>query len=355
MARSSFLSFVEKQSKTKTKYGLLQAVCESSALHYISTTPPPNKMHASSSSTQTLASNSSSGSVNALPRKATHPPVRVAFVGSGAVGKYSAASQLFYHYFPREYNPSLERCLEKRFILRTKGKGRRKVPRVKANVQAMVCSGQDEFSVFRGQWIDDNEALIIMYDVTNRASFDDLLAWRRTILERMGIETDVAVKEMQRREGMPKDECKTDGKAYFKKALILVGNKTDLVERGVRRRQVSYVEGKRFAQKFYDFTQPAIEYCSDEAGDGDEDEDDNDELGIPFVECSVKDDRSAVEHIFHATVVRALDNREHNEAVAAEERGRQRHAHIQSLLTTSTRAKNTAEFELVEQVSRIKT
>ena len=88
----------------------------------------------------------------------------------------------------------------------------------KTLIQFWDTAGQERYRAVSSKIYEDARAIMIVYDTTNRASFDRAKYWYDAVLEK----------------------CK------LKASIMLVGNKIDLIEQ----RQVSVEEGRELAAKF---------------------------------------------------------------------------------------------------------
>ena len=88
----------------------------------------------------------------------------------------------------------------------------------KTLIQFWDTAGQERYRSVSSKIYEDARAIMIVYDTTNRASFDRAKYWYDAVLEK----------------------CK------LKATIMLVGNKIDLIEK----RQVSVEEGREMAGKF---------------------------------------------------------------------------------------------------------
>jgi small GTP-binding protein len=88
----------------------------------------------------------------------------------------------------------------------------------KVNVKFYDTSGQERYHSLAPNFIKRADGIILMYDITNRESFDTISKWRNDIL-------DIKEKDFP---------------------VILVGNKTDLEDQ----RQVKREEGENIAKEF---------------------------------------------------------------------------------------------------------
>ncbi|KAL9612316.1 MAG: hypothetical protein Q9167_003095 [Letrouitia subvulpina] len=112
---------------------------------------------------------------------------KLVVVGGGGVGKSCLTIQLIQSHFVDEYDPTIE--------------------------------GQEEYSAMREQYMRTGEGFLLVYSITSRQSFEEILTFQQQILR---------VKD----------------KDYF--PIIIVGNKCDLDTE----RQVSKQEGQDLARQF---------------------------------------------------------------------------------------------------------
>ena len=98
----------------------------------------------------------------------------------------------------------------------------------KVRINLLDTSGQDRFrSIIKG-YINNSNGIIIVYDITNRSSFDNVIGWIKFIEEKFG-------------------NCE-----QMKACIFLIGNKKDLVEgeEGEKRREVQINEAENLAEKY---------------------------------------------------------------------------------------------------------
>ena len=84
------------------------------------------------------------------------------------------------------------------------------------SLQIWDTAGQERFRAISASYLRNTDGILLLYDITNQASFDHITDWLQTI----------------------RQNC-SDG------AVLLIGNKCDLKDQ----RQVQYVEGKELAEK----------------------------------------------------------------------------------------------------------
>lgn len=167
---------------------------------------------------------------------------KLVVVGGGGVGKSALTIQFIQSHFVQDYDPTIEDSYRKQCVIDDKV----------AHLDILDTAGQEEFSAMREQYMRTGEGFLLVFSVTDRASFDEISRFHTQILR---------VKD--------KDEF----------PMILVGNKSDLEDE----RLVSTAEGQEFARK----------------------------LRIPYLESSAKQ-RINVDASFH-DLVRAI--RRHNESL----------------------------------------
>ena len=97
-----------------------------------------------------------------------------------------------------------------------------------AKIQLFDTAGQERFKAFTKNYIYKSNGIIIVYDITDRKSFDDVAEWIKSIEEIYG-------------------KCEKT-----KTCILLIGNKNDLVEgeEGEKRRVVQIDEAEKLAEKY---------------------------------------------------------------------------------------------------------
>jgi len=175
-----------------------------------------------------------------------HPPnqdnlqtYKIVVVGDRGVGKSALTIQFFQKMFVEDYDP----IIEDSYIQHTETDGQWCI---------LDVAGQEEFSAMREQYMRKGDAFLLVYSVTDKASFTNIRNFHTLILR---------VK---------------DKDAY---PMILVANKVDLVHL----RQVSQEQGQDLANV----------------------------LKIPYIETSAKNPPVNVDKAFHE-VVRIIRNQPQN-------------------------------------------
>ncbi|RKF66842.1 Ras-like protein [Golovinomyces cichoracearum] len=159
---------------------------------------------------------------------------KLVVVGGGGVGKSCLTIQLIQSHFVDEYDPTIEgirqQCcnfyifsnLATKLTDFTSSDSYRKqcvIDDEVALLDVLDTAGQEEYSAMREQYMRTGEGFLLVYSITSRQSFDEILVFQQQILR---------VKD----------------KDYF--PIIVVGNKCDLESD----RQVSEADGEALARSF---------------------------------------------------------------------------------------------------------
>lgn len=157
---------------------------------------------------------------------------KLVVVGGGGVGKSAITIQFIQSYFVTDYDPTIEDSYTKQCV----------IDDVPAKLDILDTAGQEEFSAMREQYMRSGEGFLLVFSVTDRASFDEMFKFHRQILR---------VKD---RDEFP---------------MLMVGNKSDLDHQRI----ISSEEAHNVSR----------------------------ELRIPYIECSAKL-RMNVDQAFHELV-----------------------------------------------------
>ncbi|KAJ5468810.1 Small GTPase superfamilyRab type [Penicillium sp. IBT 31633x] len=151
---------------------------------------------------------------------------KLVVVGGGGVGKSCLTIQLIQSHFVDEYDPTIEGSQ-----LQTASLIRNRVPPTDsyrkqcviddevALLDVLDTAGQEEYSAMREQYMRTGEGFLLIYSITSRQSFEEIMTFQQQILR---------VKD----------------KDYF--PIIVVANKCDLE----KERVVSEQEGEALARQF---------------------------------------------------------------------------------------------------------
>ncbi|KAL8696694.1 MAG: hypothetical protein Q9224_002663 [Gallowayella concinna] len=125
---------------------------------------------------------------------------KLVVVGGGGVGKSCLTIQLIQSHFVDEYDPTIEDSYRKQCV----------IDEEVALLDVLDTAGQEEYSAMREQYMRTGEGFLLVYSITSRQSFEEIMTFQQQILR---------VKD----------------KDYF--PIIIVGNKCDLdAERQVSRK-----------------------------------------------------------------------------------------------------------------------
>jgi len=134
---------------------------------------------------------------------------KLVFLGEQAVGKTSIITRFMYDTFDFNYQATIGiDFLSKTMYLEDRS----------VRLQLWDTAGQERFRSLIPSYIRDSSAAVVVFDVTNRASFMNTAKWVEDVRTERGKEV----------------------------VIILVGNKTDMADR----RQVSTEEGEAKAKEF---------------------------------------------------------------------------------------------------------
>jgi len=157
---------------------------------------------------------------------------KLVVVGGGGVGKSAITIQFIQSYFVTDYDPTIEDSYTKQCV----------IDDIPAKLDILDTAGQEEFSAMREQYMRSGEGFLLVFAVTDKASFDEMYKFHRQILR---------VKD---RDEFP---------------MLMVGNKADLEHQRV----VTMADAQNLARQ----------------------------LKIPYIECSAKL-RMNVDQAFHELV-----------------------------------------------------
>ncbi|KAH0848581.1 Ras-like protein [Fonsecaea pedrosoi CBS 271.37] len=146
---------------------------------------------------------------------------KLVVVGGGGVGKSCLTIQLIQSHFVDEYDPTIEGSHESRKSSNSGNSYRKQcmIDDEVALLDVLDTAGQEEYSAMREQYMRTGEGFLLVYSITSRQSFEEIMTFQQQILR---------VKD----------------KDYF--PIILVGNKCDLESERV----VSKEEGAQLARQF---------------------------------------------------------------------------------------------------------
>eukprot|EP01111_Echinosteliopsis_oligospora_P018280 TRINITY_DN8282_c0_g1_i1.p1 TRINITY_DN8282_c0_g1~~TRINITY_DN8282_c0_g1_i1.p1 ORF type:complete len:215 (-),score=51.29 TRINITY_DN8282_c0_g1_i1:87-659(-) len=134
---------------------------------------------------------------------------KVVIMGGGATGKSALTIQFVLNHFIIEYDPTIEDSYRKQC----------QVDGITCLIDILDTAGQEEFSAMRDQYMRNGQGYIVVFDLSQRSSFEEAAMFREQILRAKDVE---------------------------RVPMVLVGNKCDLINE----RQVSTAEATELAKSF---------------------------------------------------------------------------------------------------------
>jgi len=134
---------------------------------------------------------------------------KLVIVGGGGVGKSALTIQLIQNHFIDEYDSTIADSYREQVTIDDET----------CLLDILDTAGQEEYSAMRDQYMRTGQGFVLVYAITSRSSFDEILSFKEQI-------------------------CRVKDKD--KVPMILVGNKCDLESE----RQVTTGEGQELAKSF---------------------------------------------------------------------------------------------------------
>ena len=97
--------------------------------------------------------------------------VKMVVLGAGAVGKSCMTVQLVSHHFIDFYDPTIEDSYRKQTVIDNET----------VLLDILDTAGQDEYSAMRDQYMRTGQGFILVFDVTSRATFDELAVFAEQV------------------------------------------------------------------------------------------------------------------------------------------------------------------------------
>ncbi len=139
--------------------------------------------------------------------------LKICLLGNGNVGKTSLVYRYIENRFSRDFTSTLGvNLLKKNIVLENEFEGK------SASIQIWDLGGQQAYRKLRKLYLEGSQGALIVFDVTDKQSFDDLEEWIQSLVEIRG--NDVP--------------------------MIIIGNKIDLVESRVVAEEVA----RKYAAKY---------------------------------------------------------------------------------------------------------
>ncbi|MHA1746731.1 MAG: Rab family GTPase [Promethearchaeota archaeon] len=139
--------------------------------------------------------------------------LKICLLGNGNVGKTSLVYRYIENRFSRDFKSTLGvNLLKKNIVLENEFEGK------SASIQIWDLGGQQAYRKLRKLYLEGSQGALIVFDVTDKQSFDDLEEWIQSLVEIRGNEVP----------------------------MIIIGNKIDLVESRVVAEEVA----RKYAAKY---------------------------------------------------------------------------------------------------------
>jgi small GTP-binding protein len=139
--------------------------------------------------------------------------LKICLLGNGNVGKTSLVYRYIENRFSRDFKSTLGvNLLKKNVVLGDEFAGK------SASIQIWDLGGQQAYRKLRKLYLEGSQGALIVFDVTDKQSFDDLEEWIQSLVEIRGNEVP----------------------------MIIIGNKIDLVESRVVAEEVA----RKYAAKY---------------------------------------------------------------------------------------------------------
>lgn len=137
----------------------------------------------------------------------SNKPISIYLLGDGGVGKSALTIRFVNNIFTEEYDPTIEDTYLKNVT----------VDGIKRLIEIVDTAGQEEYTSMRNMWISNADAILIVYSIENKITFDNL----QSIMDQI---------------------CRLKDNLI---PIILVGNKCDILER-----EVTKNDGMELAKKW---------------------------------------------------------------------------------------------------------
>ena len=146
-------------------------------------------------------------------------------IGNSGVGKTSFFRKLSTGEF-YEKNISTIGIEKKSFDLKIEAEKDGKTEEKKFNISLFDTAGQEKFRAITFNYFKGADGIFLLYDITDRQTFDNVEMWVDSIKQAI------------------------DSNEESKNAIVLIGNKLDLVEEEAKEREVTEDEAKNMCNKF---------------------------------------------------------------------------------------------------------
>jgi len=150
---------------------------------------------------------------------------KIILIGNSGVGKTSFFRKLSTGQFS-EKNISTIGIEKKTLDLDMDIDNNGKIEKKKFNISLFDTAGQEKFRAVTRNYYKGSDGIFLLYDITDKESFEHVKSWIDSIRESLG---------------------KEKGTKYV---IILIGNKLDLIEEGLEERRVNEDEAKKICEEY---------------------------------------------------------------------------------------------------------
>ena len=148
-------------------------------------------------------------------------------IGNSGVGKKSFFKKLSTDDELKEKNISTIGIEKKTFDLNLDVFNKEgKIENKKFCISLYDTAGQEKFRAITKNYYKGSDGIFLIYDITDKLSFESMESWINSIRDNLGNTSD------------------------SKYAMILIGNKLDLVEKGIAEKQVAEDKAKQMCEKY---------------------------------------------------------------------------------------------------------
>ena len=150
---------------------------------------------------------------------------KIILIGNSGVGKTSFFRKLSTGQFSEKNISTIgieKKTLDLDMDIDNNGKTEKK----KFNISLFDTAGQEKFRAVTRNYYKGSDGIFLLYDITDKESFEHVKSWIDSIRESLGKEKET------------------------KYVIILIGNKLDLIEEGIEERQVSEDEAKKICEEY---------------------------------------------------------------------------------------------------------
>ena len=149
---------------------------------------------------------------------------KIILIGNSGVGKTSLFRKLSTGEFNEKNISTIG--IEKKSLEVNINIGAGGSKKTKFDISLFDTAGQEKFRAITLNYFKGSDGIFLLYDITNKMSFDNVEVWIESIRNSIG----------------------DSGEAKY--AIVLMGNKLDLVDEGIKEREVTEEDAKNVCKKY---------------------------------------------------------------------------------------------------------